>query len=91
MTASSALKVSPNPARGAVRFAWSAWQPVGRPLRLEVLSVDGRRVATVTLDPLGVASWDGRDSGGRPAPAGIYFARPSDLPGAAPARFTLLH
>ena len=89
--ARSALRVTPNPAHGVVRFAWSAWQPAGRPLRLEVLSVDGRRVASLTLDPSGAASWDGRDRDGQPAPAGIYFVRPTELPGAAPARFTLLH
>ena len=87
----SALRVSPNPARGAVRFAWSAWQPAGRPLRLEVLSVDGRRVASLTLDASGAANWDGRDTDGKPAPAGMYFVRPTELPGATPARFTLLH
>ncbi len=91
VAAPTALKVSPNPARGAVRFAWSAWQPSGRPLRLEVLSVDGRRVASLTLDARGAVSWDGRDAAGRLAPAGMYFVRPMDLPGAAPARFTLLH
>jgi hypothetical protein len=89
--ARSALRVSPNPARGVVRFAWSAWRPAGQPLRLEVISVDGRRVAGLVLDPSGAASWDGRDADGKPAPAGMYFVRPTEVPGAIPARFTLLH
>jgi hypothetical protein len=89
--ARSALQVTPNPARGVVRFAWSAWRPAGQPLRLEVISVDGRRVAGLVLDPSGAASWDGRDADGKPAPAGMYFVRPTEVPGAIPARFTLLH
>jgi len=56
-----------------------------------VMSVDGRRIASGALDTRGTAAWDGRDAGGRPAPAGMYFVRPIDLPGATPVRFTLLH
>jgi hypothetical protein len=30
-------------------------------------------VRSLRLDPSGSALWDGRDAGGRPAPAGTYF------------------
>jgi hypothetical protein len=36
-------------------------------------------------------SWDGRDAGGRSAPAGVYLARLSGTTGTATRRFVVLH
>jgi hypothetical protein len=46
---------------------------------VSVYSVDGRRVRSLTRGQFEVGThrvaWDGRDSSGRDAPAGVYFAR----------------
>ena len=46
---------------------------------MHIYDVAGRRVARVLdeTSPAGhhVASWDGRDDGGRPVASGIYFCR----------------
>jgi len=68
---------TPNPAYGGttLRFA------LPRPMRadLSVYDLAGRRVRTVVAATLEVgahiAQWDGRDTGGAPAPAGLYFVR----------------
>ena len=53
--------------------------PRSVPVRLDVFSVDGRRVATLVDEafPAGrhQALWDGRDSGGKPVANGIYYYR----------------
>jgi len=76
------LAVAPNPAPGGTRLHFAA--PAGQALRLEVFDVAGRLVRVLaerrgTGDPASVA-WDGRDAGGRPAAAGVYFARLSAGP-----------
>jgi len=47
--------------------------------RLDVLDLEGRRVARIAdqIEPAGAhsAQWDGRDASGSPCPAGVYFAR----------------
>jgi hypothetical protein len=68
--------VAPNPAFGAVRARLETGAAAG-PVRVVVLDVRGRRVATI-LDEASVrgttgVTWDGRDASGRPAPAGIYW------------------
>src|SRR5262249_4540041 len=65
------LAASPNPARGAVSFAAGGNVKASAVL---VFTVDGRRMARLTLDG-GRATWDGRDLGGRPVPSGVYLAR----------------
>jgi len=47
--------------------------------RLEIFDPGGRRILMRDLSA-GMESfvWDGRDSAGRPAAAGVYFARCSD-------------
>lgn len=82
----SALVVHPNPARGAVRFTAGAMTPGSSAL---VFTVDGRRLARLPLDQ-GRATWDGRDSGGRVVPPGIYLVR-VEGEGSAAARFTWLN
>jgi hypothetical protein len=66
---------SPNPftSSTAVRFSLAR----AGEARLEVFDVSGRLVATLLEGPQpagrGHAFWDGRDAGGRPVAAGIYF------------------
>jgi hypothetical protein len=71
------LEAQPNPACDGVRLRWDA--ATSRPVRWTVLSADGRHVwsAGASPDPAGGSelSWDGRDTGGRPVPAGAYFVR----------------
>jgi hypothetical protein len=78
------LAASPNPAREAVHFV-SDGVADGAVL---LFGVDGRRVARVPLVQ-GRSSWDGRDTQGRRAPAGIYFARIEGQPQAA-VKFMLM-
>lgn len=67
----------PNPANGAASVSFRL--PSAGPVELTVHDLRGRRVRTLVSGtaPYGdtVARWDGRDEGGRPAPAGVYFMR----------------
>jgi Domain of unknown function (DUF4082)/Bacterial Ig-like domain/Bacterial Ig domain/FlgD Ig-like domain len=71
------ISAAPNPARGSVRFSLEA--PAGGYRDLQVLDVTGRLVrqlATGSTTPgRWTIAWDGRDSDGRIAAAGVYFAR----------------
>jgi hypothetical protein len=74
----SGLRLTPNPARGAVRFDWSASDADAAPERIEILDPAGRRVRR--LAPTGApgarsARWDLEDERGRRVPAGVYLAR----------------
>jgi hypothetical protein len=82
------LDLSPNPARGACRFAVAA--AVGGAV-LEVLDASGRRVWARALPPgRSSVEWRGeRDTGGR-IPPGLYFARLRDDRGAAVRRLVWL-
>lgn len=69
---------APNPVAAggaALRFAL----PEAGDVRLAVLDVTGRRVASLIDGPMApgahAARWDARDGGGEPVPAGVYFAR----------------
>lgn len=73
--APAALRATPNPFRASVRLdgapgPWRIWDVSGRLVR-ELTGGDSRE-------------WDGRSEGGDPAPAGVYWARPTG-PGAPPA------
>lgn len=67
----------PNPFRHSttLRFSLDAAAPV----RVEVVDVTGRRVATLQDGDLSAgiheSVWDGRDAAGRPAAGGVYFLR----------------
>jgi hypothetical protein len=66
----------PNPSQDAVNLAYEL--PRDGVARLELLGVDGRRIATLASGPQAAgrheAEWNGRDArGGRAAP-GVYFA-----------------
>ncbi len=66
-----------NPARGAARFECSL--PTAGPITVELVDARGRAVRTVAAGWYAAGrhalSWDGQDSAGRRAAAGIYFAR----------------
>jgi hypothetical protein len=71
------LRASPNPGHGPIAF--SAVLSTRQRVRLIVLDVTGRRVATLLdadREP-GVVQvlWDGRDEHGRSVPSGLYLAR----------------
>jgi hypothetical protein len=85
--ASLALASWPNPAHGAVRFRAESPRPGEA---IEIFDVNGRRVARLALAGSD-AVWDGRDSAGRPAGAGVYLARRVGATGVATAKFLLLH
>ncbi len=74
-----ALRASgPNPANGPVELRLALGAPAT--VVVDVLDVRGRRVAGILrgahLDAGSHAlSWDGRDTGGAPAAAGVYFVR----------------
>ncbi|MFM8559954.1 MAG: FlgD immunoglobulin-like domain containing protein [bacterium] len=69
--------LSPNPARGAVRCAFTLSQRGDA--RIEVLDVAGRRVRTWTLGTIESGpheiAWDGRDDAGMSVAAGLYRVR----------------
>jgi hypothetical protein len=72
------MSVSPNPFRGSTSISFDA-PGASIDARLDVLDVTGRRVATLAYalrdGASGRAAWDGRDEGGAPLPAGVYFLR----------------
>ena len=82
-----ALRVSPNPARGATTLTWAGAQGA---VALEVIDPRGRRVASAVSDA-GRWSWNGAAADGAMLPAGVYFVRARDAAGAiASARVTLV-
>jgi hypothetical protein len=72
------LPPSPNPARGFTRFAYTLPEALDR-VDLAIYDVAGRviRYERLGAHPAGAHgwTWDGRDSRGRPAASGAYFAR----------------
>ena len=68
--------VQPNPTRDVARIAFGL--PAASHVRLQVLDLMGREVATLADETIPAGSyamrWDGR-SGGRPVPTGMYFVR----------------
>jgi len=67
----------PNPSSSAIRLDFAL--PAAASVDLSVYDASGRRVATLLHAELPAgrrsATWDGREAGGRPAAAGLYFAR----------------
>lgn len=68
---------SPNPSRAAVRFGVSL--PKDAKVTLEILDLQGRRIASVAPGSLAAGEhqlfWNGRDDSGARASAGVFFAR----------------
>jgi len=71
-----ALTAAPNPFRDRVRLMAGAGE------LLVVHDVAGRRWWQGRAGAAGVATWDGRDARGTPAPTGLYLVRRAGAPGA---------
>jgi flagellar hook assembly protein FlgD len=73
------LRLTPNPARGAVAIALALPAGEDRGAQVTVYDVHGARVADVFRGrlPAGHTAlrWDGRDDAARPVPSGVYFVR----------------
>ncbi len=71
------LQAASNPGGAEALVAFTL--PSGGFVRLDIYDVSGRHVRELERGPLGegehVASWDGRDSRGRPAASGVYFVK----------------
>lgn len=69
--------VSPNPARSSCNVAY--WMPEEGPVDVRVYDVAGRLVRALVSQHMArgahTETWDGRDDGGNPLPAGVYIAR----------------
>ncbi len=82
----------PNPNRGTVRFRLDVPDP--RRMRVEVVDVEGRRLRLIADDVFTPGphelSWDGLDSSGRPAPAGLYLLVAGSGPERQSRRFVRL-
>jgi glucose/arabinose dehydrogenase len=87
----AALAAAPNPFRDATRIALRL--PARETVSLGLYDLSGRRVRVLFRGeaPAGESDfdWDGRDDLGRPAGAGVYFARVESA-GAAPRATALL-
>ncbi len=82
---------SPNPARAATRLAFEL--PAPAHVRAGIYDLAGRRIVSLEDGQLPAGrheiAWDGRDSGGRAAVAGLYFYR-VELDGQAFSRKVIL-
>ena len=83
---------TPNPFAHTTTFRFSLAKP-GR-AELEVFSVDGRRVRTLSRGVREAGEyalpWDGRDDAGQPLAAGVYYARLLTAQGRFTRRLTYL-
>jgi hypothetical protein len=88
----SLAPVSPNPARGDVRFGLEL--PVAGEARLALYGVRGNLVRTLVrgMRPAGASTvaWDRRDDDGRAVPPGVYLARLEALGATRTRRVVLL-
>lgn len=75
------LQPTPNPSHGLTRFVWTIPHTTRGEAhaRVDVLDVQGRRVATLLNEVVAPGShealWDGRDTQGRLVPSGVYGLR----------------
>jgi hypothetical protein len=71
---SPGIRVGPNPFAGALTIDYLA--SIGAAPRLDIFSVDGRRVTSFQpQSKSGSIIWDGRDASGKRVSPGIYFIR----------------
>lgn len=82
------LGAAPNPARGGVWFSWNGGR--GDAADLSIHTVDGRRVAQLSVRSGGSVRWEGVDRFGRPVPTGMYFAKIEGAPASSATRFLWL-
>ena len=68
------LAAVPSPFRESTRIQLVGAEVSGRE-RVEIISVNGRRLRSLELGGDASAFWDGRDDQGRDLPAGVYYAR----------------
>lgn len=87
--ARASLSASPNPAFGAARVRFASTLPPVPGRRIEVYSIDGRRVTSLAIANAPSIEWNGRDASGRAMPAGVYFARLTDDPANGAVRLVL--
>lgn len=82
----------PNPARGGATLAFGL--PRDGAATLRVFDLAGRLVRTLVAGDRpagpGAAAWDGRDEGGRDAPAGVYFCRLESAGGSVTRKLLLV-
>ncbi|HYM80987.1 MAG TPA: FlgD immunoglobulin-like domain containing protein, partial [Candidatus Limnocylindria bacterium] len=75
---SSLRRIVPNPASGTQRIEMRLAE-ASAGAALEIVDIAGRIMWRAAIGHLGagnqVLEWNGRDDAGRPAPAGLYFAR----------------
>ena len=90
--AAPTLAVWPNPANP--RFNVELRMPSAQPVRLTVLDVSGRHLATLHEGALDegdhVFTWDGRDDAGRPLASGVYLLGLTGPAGSQGKRLVLL-
>ncbi len=70
------LPPAPNPTRGGAWLSWELAAPA--PVSLDIVSVNGRRVRSLTAASASAAGrtwWDARDQHGQRVPAGVYYIR----------------
>ena len=83
----------PNPSRGSTEIGFAL--PRSGRVSLAVYDVGGRRVRTLVNGTLPsgerVASWDGRDEGGRPVSSGLYLVRLEAVGRTLSRRLVILH
>lgn len=83
----NALEISPNPARGQVRFRLiGAAGRVPQATRVTIHSLDGRRVVQFDARDGTLPDWSGAGDHGRPVASGVYWARVEEKDGAVHAR-----
>lgn len=68
-----APRVFPNPLRPSLGHTTMTFTNLPGSTRLRVYTGDGLLVREMITSAAGMASWDGRDGGGRNAPSGVYF------------------
>jgi endonuclease/exonuclease/phosphatase family metal-dependent hydrolase len=86
------ILVHPNPTRGGVNLRLDA--PGRRQVVFEILTADGRRIASLPGRPENEGTfwslWDGTDARGRRLPAGTYYVRQPCHPASAASAILLL-
>jgi hypothetical protein len=90
--AMDAAKLFPNPATDAVRVVFAV--PRSATAQVTVIDLAGRQVRSLANRSFAAGAhelrWDGRDDGGREAPAGMYFVRVRSAAGESTARLSRL-
>lgn len=86
------VSITPNPFNTSTTITFS--QPAQSPVTIEIWSVDGKRIRTLTSGkyyPVGTSDieWDGRNLHGTRAGSGVYFVRIKNAHGLRSAKIVL--